>query len=65
MRVAARSKVKTLCVLCAAMTLTLAGCSGNVNPRVATRLNRNAALTGDLPLNPLQGKDLTAVWPKP
>lgn len=60
MRVPARWKVKALCVLGAAMTLTLAGCSGNVNPRVATRLNRDAALTGDLPLNPLRGKVITS-----
>lgn len=39
--------------------LTLCGCM-ETNPRVTTRLNQQAALTGDLPLNPLQGKVITS-----
>jgi hypothetical protein len=31
-----------------------------VNPRVATRLNQDAALVGDLPSNPLQGRAITS-----
>jgi hypothetical protein len=38
----------------------LAGCSGEVNPRVATRLNSDAALVGELPSNPLRGKVITS-----
>jgi hypothetical protein len=41
------------------MLLGLAGCDG-VNPRVATSLNQDAALTGQLPANPLQWKILTS-----
>jgi hypothetical protein len=39
--------------------LGLCGCQG-VNPRVTTRLNQQAALAGDLPLNPVQGKVITS-----
>jgi cytochrome P460 len=39
--------------------LTLCGCEGT-NSRITTRLNQQAALTGDLPLNPLQGKVITS-----
>jgi hypothetical protein len=46
-------------LLCAALTLSLAGCSRNVNPRVATRLNQDAAING-LPSNPMQGKVITS-----
>jgi hypothetical protein len=40
--------------------LGLVGCSDQVNPRVATRLNLDASLTGDLPSNPFQGKVITS-----
>jgi hypothetical protein len=46
-------------LLCGALTLSLAGCSGNVNPRVATKLNQDAATNG-LPSNPMQGKVITS-----
>ena len=46
-------------LLCGALTLSLAGCSGNVNPRVATRLNQDAAISG-LPSNPMQRKVITS-----
>jgi hypothetical protein len=49
----------TICLL-AALSLGLAGCSEQVNPRVATKLNQDAALVGDLPLNPLQGRVITS-----
>lgn len=43
----------------AALSLSTLGCS-HQNPRVATRLNQDASLAGDLPLNPLQGKVITS-----
>ncbi len=46
-------------LLCAALTLSLAGCSRNINPRVTTRLNQDAAING-LPSNPMQGKVITS-----
>jgi hypothetical protein len=48
------------CLLSAALLLGVAGCSDEVNPRVATKLNQDATLTGDLPANPLQGKVITS-----
>jgi len=38
----------------------LGGCSEQVNPRVATRLNEDAALVGELPSNPVQGRVITS-----
>jgi hypothetical protein len=38
----------------------LAGCSDQVNPRVAMRLNLDASLVGDLPSNPFQGRVITS-----
>jgi hypothetical protein len=46
-------------LLSAVISLSVVGCS-NQNPRVATRLNDAAALTGDLPVNPLQWKVITS-----
>jgi hypothetical protein len=43
----------------AAALLGLMGCSQQ-NPRAATRLNQDAALTGDLPMNPLAWKVITS-----
>jgi hypothetical protein len=43
----------------AALSISLLGCT-NTNPRVATRLNAGASLTGDLPANPLQWKVITS-----
>lgn len=43
----------------AALSIGLLGCT-NTNPRVATRLNTGASLTGDLPANPLQWKVITS-----
>jgi hypothetical protein len=37
----------------------LVGCTRE-NPRVVTTLNSDAALTGELPLNPMQGKVITS-----
>jgi len=40
------------------ITFGLTGCS-KINSRVATRLNQDATLTGNLPVNPLQWKVIT------
>lgn len=45
--------------LCAVMLLGLVGCSSGVNPRVATRLNDDAALVLD-GAKPMQGKVITS-----
>ena len=42
------------------LVMGFTGCSEPANPRVATRLNDEAALTGALPSNPLQGKVITS-----
>jgi hypothetical protein len=47
-------------LLGAVLSAGLAGCSDNTNPRVVTRLNQDAALVGELPSNPLQGKVITS-----
>jgi hypothetical protein len=44
------------CVLMAG----LCGCSERTNPRVVTKLNQDAMLTGDLPSNPLKGTVITS-----
>ncbi len=44
--------------------VALAGCTQPANSRVATRLNDDAHLQGDLPANPMQGKVLTS-WIDP
>lgn len=46
-------------MLLAVMLLGLVGCSSGVNPRVATRLNDDAALVLD-GANPMQGKVITS-----
>jgi hypothetical protein len=38
----------------------LAGCSDQVNERVATRLNLDASLAGELPSHPFQGRVITS-----
>jgi len=50
--------MKKICCIGAAL-LSLMGCSEQ-NPRVATRLNQDAALAGDLPSNPLQWRVITS-----
>ena len=49
-----------MCFLIAASMLGLGGCSDRTNPRVETKLNQDAALVGDLPSNPLQGRVITS-----
>ena len=51
--------VRKICLF-GVMAMGLAGCSDQVNPRVATRLNEDAALVGDLPSNPVQGRVITS-----
>jgi hypothetical protein len=53
-------RVTTICLLGAALSAGLGGCSDKTNPRVVTRLNQDAALVGELPSNPLQGKVITS-----
>lgn len=48
-----------LLLLVAALSISVLGCS-NQNPRVVTKLNAAAALTGDLPANPFQWKVITS-----
>jgi hypothetical protein len=55
-----RLRLGEVCLLSAVLTLGLGGCSEKTNPRVATRLNDDAALGGDLPSNPLQDKVITS-----
>jgi hypothetical protein len=42
------------------LIMGMCGCSDTTNPRVATRLNQDAMLVGDLPWNPLKGKVITS-----
>jgi len=51
--------MKTGYVLLLLALMSLAGCTSE-NPRVVTRLNDGAALTGDLPFNPLHDKVITS-----
>jgi hypothetical protein len=53
-------RVTTICLLGAALSAGLGGCSDETNPRVVTRLNDEAALVGELPTNPLRGKLITS-----
>jgi hypothetical protein len=50
-------------LLAAVIALGVTGCS-NRNPRVATKLNDAATLTGDLPVNPLQWRVITSAIDK-
>ncbi len=54
-----RLRMKRSYLLIAGLSLIL-GCSDKTNPRVTTRLNDDAALEGELPSNPLQGKVITS-----
>ncbi len=47
-------------LLNALLLLGSVGCSDHVNPRVATKLNLDASLTGDLPSNPFGNKVITS-----
>lgn len=51
--------MKVVSLIGALLLSGMLGCS-QANPRVATTLNRNAALEGNLPLNPLQGRVITS-----
>ena len=51
--------MKTICFICVASLLGLMSCSKQ-NQLVATRLNDRAAMSGDLPSNPLQSKVITS-----
>lgn len=50
---------KGVCLLGFIITLSQFGCSSNPSP-VSASLNRNAALVGDLPANPLRWKVITS-----
>ncbi|NYF50252.1 hypothetical protein [Tunturiibacter gelidoferens] len=52
--------MRSLGVCLLGAVVALAGCSEETNPRVVTRLNTDAALVGELPSNPLQGKVITS-----
>ena len=52
--------MRVTCLLGVGLAVGLTGCSDQVNPRVTTRLNQDAALVGELPSNPLQGKVITS-----
>jgi hypothetical protein len=52
--------MREICLLSAVLAVGLVGCSEKTNPRVVTRLNQDAALVGELPSNPLQGKVITS-----
>jgi hypothetical protein len=60
MRISVRISVRAMLLFGAVSMVGLAGCSDQVNPRVATRLNLDASLTGDLPSNPFQGRVITS-----
>jgi hypothetical protein len=49
-----------VCFLLAGFLPGVIGCSDETNPRVASKLNQDAAVTGDLPSNPLQGRLITS-----
>jgi hypothetical protein len=51
-------RLRSACLL--VVVLGVAGCSEMTNSRVATRFNNDAAVVGDLPLNPLQGRVITS-----
>jgi hypothetical protein len=51
--------MKIISCLGALLSLSIMGCTGE-NPRVVTKVNEGAALTGELPANPLQGKVITS-----
>jgi hypothetical protein len=53
-------QIKRVHLLSAMLLIGAIGCSDEVNPRVATRLNLDASLTGDLPSNPFQNKVITS-----
>jgi hypothetical protein len=55
-----RFQMNGICLLNAILLLGSVGCSDQVNPRVATRLNLDASLTGDLPSNPFGNKVITS-----
>jgi hypothetical protein len=52
-------RLRALCVL-GVVAAGLLGCSKETNPRVATRLNEDAAVAGAMPSNPLAGKVITS-----
>lgn len=52
-------QIKIIYFVGAALLLSMFGCSGQ-NPKVTTKVNQDAALVGDLPSNPLQGKVITS-----
>ena len=59
-RIAMRISARAMFVFGVVPVLGLAGCSDQVNPRVATRLNLDASLTGDMPSNPFQCRVITS-----
>jgi hypothetical protein len=56
-------KMNSFCLTTVIIAASICGCSKE-NPRVTTRLNAEASLTGSLPWNPLQGRVITS-WIDP
>jgi hypothetical protein len=54
-----RAQTKIVYLLGAALAVGILGCS-NQNSSLVAAQNKSAALTGDLPFNPLQGKVITS-----
>jgi hypothetical protein len=52
--------VREIYLFIAVLAAGLVSCSDKTNPRVATRLNDEAALVGELPSNPLKGRVITS-----
>ena len=52
--------MREIYLLGAVLAAGLVACSDKTNPRVVTRLNDEAALVGELPSNPLQGRVITS-----
>jgi hypothetical protein len=54
-------RVRDICAAGVVFSVALLGCSGTgVNPRVATRLNEDAAVRGEIPSNPMRGRVITS-----
>ena len=53
-------RAKEIYLFSAVLAAGLVSCSDKTNPRVATRLNDEAALVGELPSNPLKGRVITS-----
>lgn len=56
--------LRLLCFICALAIFAISGCAGSGDSQIVPTLNQNAAVVGELPVNPLQWRIITSTIDK-